>query len=347
MFARYGLGEGYAGWPEERKAALLTRELATARPLTPAEPDFSEDTNEALAVFRLARRAHDRVGPAAVDAYIASMTRGPSDVLAPLLLAHDAGCADRLDIVPLFETVKDLHEAPGVMERLFRNPAYARHLQRRGGEQPIMIGYSDSNKDGGYVTANWELQRAQRALAETCRRHGVSLLLFHGRGGSVGRGGGPTNRAILAQAPESVGGRFKLTEQGEAITNRYASRDLAERHLEQLVHAVLVTSAGRARPDPARVADWEAMMDALSPAAEQAYRSLVHGVARARALLPPNHTHRRDRLPQPGQPAGLAPVGGATRRPARDPLGLRLDPVSRGLARVVRAGERDPRLGRQ
>ncbi len=277
MCGRYGLGEGYPGWPEEQKATLLTRELSTARPLSPAEPDFSEDTNEVLAVFRTARRAHDRVGPAAVDAYIVSMTRGPSDVLAPLLLAHDAGCADRLDIVPLFETVRDLHEAPGVMERLFKNPAYARHLQRRGGEQPIMIGYSDSNKDGGYVSANWELQRAQRALAEACRRHGVSLLLFHGRGGSVGRGGGPTNRAILAQAPESVGGRFKLTEQGEAITNRYASRDLAERHLEQLVHAVLVTSAGRARPDPARVAGWEAMMDALSPAAEQAYRSFVHG----------------------------------------------------------------------
>ncbi len=277
MLGRYGLGDDYVDWPEERKAALLTRELGTTRPLSPAEPDFSEETNEALAAFRVARRAHDRLGPAAVDAFIVSMTRGPSDVLAPLLLAQDARCADRLDIVPLFETVKDLHEAPGVMERLFENPAYARHLQRRRGEQPVMIGYSDSNKDGGYVTANWELHRAQRALAEACRRHGVSLLLFHGRGGSVGRGGGPTNRAILAQAPESVGGRFKLTEQGEAITNRYSSRDLAERHLEQLVHAVLVTSGSRTRPAPARVAEWEGMMDALSPAAEQAYRSLVHG----------------------------------------------------------------------
>ena len=113
-----------------------------------------------------------------------------------------------------------------------------------------MIGYSDSNKDAGYVTANWELQRAQRTLADVCRDHGISLLLFHGRGGSVGRGGGPTNRAILAQPQESVAGRLRLTEQGEAITNRYASRDLAERHLEQLVHAVLVTSLSRERPEP-------------------------------------------------------------------------------------------------
>src|SRR5262249_35525740 len=144
-------------------------------------------------------------------------------------------------------------------------------------EQPIMIGYSDSNKDGGYVSANWELHRAQRALAEVCRSHGVSLLLFHGRGGSVGRGGGPTNRAILAQPSESVGARLKLTEQGEATTTRYSSRDLAERHLEQLVHAVLVTSGARQRPAPERIAGWEAMMDELSPGAEEAYRSLVHG----------------------------------------------------------------------
>ena len=346
MFARYGLAEGYASWPEEQKAALLTRELATTRPLSPAEPDFSEETNEALAAFRVARRAHDRLGPAAVDAFIVSMTQGPSDVLAPLLLAQDARCADGLDIVPLFETVQDLHEAPGVMARLFANPAYARHLAKRGGEQPIMIGYSDSNKDGGYVTANWELHRAQHALAQVCRGHGVSLLLFHGRGGSVGRGGGPTNRAILAQAPESVGGRFKLTEQGEAITNRYATRDLAERHLEQLVHAVLVTSASRVRPPAARVAEWEGMMDALSPAAEAAYRSLAPRLAFASALLPGHDPDRRDRLPEPGQPARLAPGRGPARGPAGDPVGLRVDAVPRRPSRLVRPGHRARHLGR-
>src|SRR4030042_1248984 len=135
------------------------------------------------------------------------MTRGPSDLLAVLLLARDAGVSDGLDVVPLFETVADLHAAPATLERLFKNPAYARHLAARGGAQTVMVGYSDSNKDGGYLTAHWGLHRAQRALAAACRKRGVTLTLFHGRGGTVGRGGGPTNRAVLAQPPESVGGR--------------------------------------------------------------------------------------------------------------------------------------------
>src|SRR6266581_988579 len=201
VFARYGLGEDYSQWPEERREELLTRELLNPRPLS-GRLDFSEATNETLEVFRLARRAHERLGPRATDTYIVSMTRGPSDVLAVLLMAKDAGVADR-------------HAAPCTMERLFANPAYARHLAARSRGQPVMIGYSDSNKDAGYLTANWELHLAQRALAATCRTHGITLTLFHGRGGSVGRGGGPTNRAILAQPSESVGGRLRLTEQGE------------------------------------------------------------------------------------------------------------------------------------
>jgi phosphoenolpyruvate carboxylase len=276
VFARYGLAGDYASLPEERKVELVGRELASPRPLAPAELDFSEETNETLLTFRVAKRAQVRLGPAAVGVYIVSMARGASDVLAALLLARDAGCADGLDIVPLFETVRDLHNAPTIMTTLFTSPAYAPHLARRDRGQPVMIGYSDSNKDAGYVTANWELQRAQRTLADVCRGHGVSLLLFHGRGGSVGRGGGPTNRAILAQPKDSVAGRLRLTEQGEAITNRYASRDLAERHLEQLVHAVLVTSLSRERPDPVREAQWHSLMTTVSAAAEASYRALVH-----------------------------------------------------------------------
>jgi phosphoenolpyruvate carboxylase len=277
VFARYGLANDYGAWSEPRKLDLLTRELLSPRPLTPAELDFSGETNEALLAFRVARRAHARVGPSAVDTYIVSMSQGPSDVLAPLLMAKDAGCADEFDVVPLFETVKDLHAAPAVMATLFANPAYAAHLARRARGQAVMIGYSDSNKDAGYVTASFELHRAQRALADVCGSHAVSLLLFHGRGGSVGRGGGPTSRAILAQPRESVAGRLRLTEQGEAITNRYASRDLAERHLEQLVHAVLVTSLSRERADPARDASWRSLMSEISTEAEKSYRALVHG----------------------------------------------------------------------
>jgi len=216
------------------------------------------------------------VGPAAIETYIVSMTRGPSDLLAVLLMARDAGVADGLDVVPLFETVADLHKAPATLERLFANPAYARHLDVRGRRQTVMIGYSDSNKDGGYLTANWELHLAQRAIASVCGRHRVGLTLFHGRGGSVGRGGGPTNRAILAQPPESVGGRLRLTEQGEAITNRYANPQLARRHIEQLVHAVLLTSGKRPIKSPSRGGVWEETLHELSPLAERAYRGLVY-----------------------------------------------------------------------
>src|SRR5262249_22460801 len=148
------------------------------RPLS-GRLDFSPETNETLELFRLVRRARERVGSEAIEAYVASMTQGPSDVLAVLLLAKDAGVDGALHVVPLFETVKDLHQAPRTMERLFANPAYRAHVERRGG-QPIMIGYSDSNKDGGYVSANWELHLAQRSLAAVCERQGVRLTLFHG-----------------------------------------------------------------------------------------------------------------------------------------------------------------------
>jgi phosphoenolpyruvate carboxylase len=276
VMARYGLATAFADREEAERERILTAEILAGRPFAPHRLDFSPETNETLDLFRLVRRAHERIGPSAVESYVVSMTRGPSDLLAVLLMARDAGVADRLDVVPLFETVADLQAAPVTVEKLFANPAYARHLEARGGAQMVMLGYSDSNKDAGYLTANWELHRAQRALAAVCRRHGVQLTLFHGRGGTVGRGGGPTNRAVLAQPPESVGGRLRLTEQGESITNRYTNPPLARRHLEQLVHAVLVASAKRPMATPSRGGAWEAAMNELSPLAERSYRGLVH-----------------------------------------------------------------------
>lgn len=276
VFEQYGIARVYAHWPEARKVELLTKEILNPRPLTPARLPFSEETNDTLELFRLIRRAHERVGRMAVQNYVISMTTGASDVLAVLLMAKDAGVDAMLDIVPLFETVADLHAAPEIMTLLFTNAAYQQHLAVRGHAQQIMIGYSDSNKDGGYLTANWELHLAQRALAATCEAHGVHLTLFHGRGGSIGRGGGPANRAILAQPPESVQGRIRLTEQGEAITDRYANRDLAHRHLEQIVHAVLLTSGKRPVHRPSRGGAWEEALRDLSPMAETSYRKLVH-----------------------------------------------------------------------
>ncbi len=311
VLGRYAAGTRYADAGDDERVALLTAEILAGRPFAPHRLDFSPATDETLDLFRLVRRAHERVGKASVESYVVSMTRGPSDLLAVLLMARDAGVSDRLDVVPLFETVADLHAAPATMERLFENPAYARHLAARGGVQTVMVGYSDSNKDGGYLTANWELHLAQRALAAACRKHGVTLTLFHGRGGTVGRGGGPTNRAILAQPPESVGGRLRLTEQGESVTNRYSNRALARRHLEQLVHAVLVAGGRRPVGTPSRGGAWEEAMSELSPLAERTYRQLVHETeALPRYLRAATPLDEIERLNIGSRPARRGPAAG-------------------------------------
>ena len=275
ILSRYGIAEGYRHLDEAGRQAVLTAELEAGRPLTSAHLDLSDETNETVEVFRLIRRARERIGPEAIRTYIVSMTRGPSDLLAVLLLARDAGVDAQLDVVPLFETVEDLHQARGTLERLFAHPVYGRHLDHRGRRQTVMVGYSDSNKQAGYLTAHWELHLAQREISALCRRNDVALTLFHGRGGTVGRGGGPVNRAVLAQPPESVGGRLRLTEQGETVTTRYANPRLAHRHLEQLAHAVIFTSGKRIVPSPSRGGAWEESMSALSPLAQRSYRDLV------------------------------------------------------------------------
>jgi phosphoenolpyruvate carboxylase len=214
------------------------------------------------------------------------MTTSVSHVLEVLLLAKDAGLFGKIDIAPLFETIEDLLRAPEVMKALFQSPIYRRHLAQRSNRQEIMIGYSDSNKDGGYLRSTWILYQAQKRLAETCSEHGVSLTLFHGRGGSIGRGGGPANRAILAQPPGSVQGRIKITEQGEVISARYSHRAVAQRHLEQLVNAVLLASCEKSQPqadgeerggNSSRPFEesWAGILEETSERAERKYRTLV------------------------------------------------------------------------
>jgi phosphoenolpyruvate carboxylase len=283
IFARYGDTDDYATLREDEKVALLTHELTLARPLTPAILDFEEDTNETLGLFRLVRQAYERMGHDAIDTYIISMTKDVSDVLGVLVMARDAGCADGLDVVPLLETVDDLYRAPEILEALLDCGPYREHLAKRDDHQQVMIGYSDSNKDSGYLTATWELQRAQRALVRVADRRGVKLTLFHGRGGSIGRGGGPANAAIRAQPPEAVRGRLKLTEQGEVIAARYRDERLAHRHLEQLIHAVLAT----ARPDrsPKTTQRTDQVLDELAGIARTAYRDLVYGAQETVAYL--------------------------------------------------------------
>ncbi len=272
IFQRYQLVNDYAKLPEEEKIRLLTQEIQSPRPLT-AQLDFSPETNESVALFRLIREARSRIDPEAIQTYIVSMTTSVSHILEVLLLAKDAGLFGKLDVAPLFETIQDLDQAGQVMTTLFENPIYREHLAQREDRQQIMIGYSDSNKDGGYLRANWMLYKAQKSLAQTCDAHGVKLWLFHGRGGSIGRGGGPANRAILAQPAESIRGRIKMTEQGEVISNRYGNPRIAHRHLEQVVNAVLLSS-GR-RPRLAREEEWAHVLEEVSRYAEEKYRSLV------------------------------------------------------------------------
>ncbi len=272
VFAKYHVCDPYESLAEEQRVELLSREIENRRPLT-AELDFSETTNEVVSLFRLVTAAHHHVGAAAIQSYVISMTESVSDVLEVLLLMSDAGLFGKLDIVPLFETVDDLKAAPAIMTALFENPIYQRHLNQRNHGQQIMIGYSDSNKDGGFVRANWMLFTAQRQLAETCKRFNVDLTLFHGRGGSIGRGGGPANRAILAQPPESIKGRIRITEQGEVVSSRYTHAEIARRHLQQLFHAVLCSSGSR--PEFADLDRWSETVEQLSLDAHRRYRDLV------------------------------------------------------------------------
>ncbi|MBC8171838.1 MAG: phosphoenolpyruvate carboxylase [Anaerolineae bacterium] len=274
MFSHYHLVDDYANLPELEKQRILTREIANPRPIFPIEPQFSEPTNRIIEMWRMMAKAHRQYGSEVIDSFIGSMSQEASDVLTMLLFAREVGIVDQLDLVPLFETVDDLKRAPGIMTALFNNPEYKQHLAIRGNRQQIMIGYSDSNKDGGYIASNWNLYEAQYALTQTCKEHQIMLELFHGRGGSIGRGGGPTNRSILAQPPDSMQGRIKITEQGEVIAYRYSNDEIARRHLHQVLHAALLATAAL---QPAEVKpEWREIMQTLSEHSFRAYRTFIY-----------------------------------------------------------------------
>jgi phosphoenolpyruvate carboxylase len=281
LLNRAGVAEGYLGMDEAGRQAVLLRELASPRLLAVPDAAYADETLSELAILREAAAAHLRFGAQALPNYVISKAASPSDVLEVALLLKEVGLfrpgADvlALDIVPLFETIADLQAAPAVMEALFSMPAYRRMLAGRGASQEVMLGYSDSNKDGGFLTSGWELYRAETALVEVFARHGLRLRLFHGRGGSVGRGGGPSYEAILAQPGGAVQGAIRITEQGEVIAAKYGNPELGLRNLEVLaaatLEATLLSTPGDA-PDPA----FPAAMQELSDAAFRAYRGLVY-----------------------------------------------------------------------
>ncbi len=275
-------GTNYLALGEAQKVALLAAELATPQPLASPHVSYSAETTAELEAVRAAREAQRRYGQAAVASYIVSKTAGASDLLEAAVLAKEGGLlrprerALDLDLVPLFETIADLRGCGPVMERLLALEPYRALLAARGGVQEVMLGYSDSNKDGGYLTSGWELYKAQVALIGACRRHGVRLRLFHGRGGTVGRGGGPSYEAILAQPGGAVDGQIRLTEQGEVIASKYANPEIGRHNLEVLAAATLEASLFREHDPGYHRADFVEAMEALSASAFAAYRALVY-----------------------------------------------------------------------
>lgn len=284
LLAWAGVHSDYTSLPEDERVALLAGELGTRRPLVGDRAQLSELARAELGVVAAAARAIENYGPAAVPNYVISMCRSVSDVLEAAILLKEAGLLDAsgpkaycpLGISPLFETIDDLYNGATILQSMLDLPLYRALVDARGGAQEVMLGYSDSNKDGGYLASSWAVYRAELALVEVARKTGIRLRLFHGRGGTVGRGGGPSYQAILAQPPGAVSGSLRLTEQGEVIAAKYAEPRMARRNLESLLAATLEST----------LLDVEGLGDAAEPAyavldevallAQRAYAELVH-----------------------------------------------------------------------
>ncbi|MCQ4312891.1 phosphoenolpyruvate carboxylase [Pseudomonas stutzeri] len=259
-----GIGH-YDQWNEQQRLDFLQRELSNRRPLLPPHFQPSAETAEVLATCRVVAQAPG----SSLGSYVISMAKGASDVLAVQLLLKESGLRRPMRVAPLFETLDDLNNAGPAIDRLLALPGYR---QRLHGPQEVMIGYSDSAKDAGTTAAAWAQYRAQESLVEICRDHDVELLLFHGRGGTVGRGGGPAHAAILSQPPGSVAGRFRTTEQGEMIRFKFGLPDIAEQNLNLYLAAVLEATL---LPPPMPEPDWRETMDQLAGKGVEAYRGVV------------------------------------------------------------------------
>jgi phosphoenolpyruvate carboxylase len=284
LLAWSGVHPDYCSLSEDERVNILADELSTRRPLVGDREQLSELARKELAIITAAARAVAIYGPPAVPNYIISMCRSVSDLLEAGILLKECGLLDAsgsepycpVGIVPLFETIDDLRRGASILEAALDLPVYRGIVRARGDSQEVMLGYSDSNKDGGYLTANWALYRAELDLVESARKTGIRLRLFHGRGGTVGRGGGPSYQAILAQPPGAVNGSLRLTEQGEVIAAKYAEPQMAQRNLETLLAATLEST----------LLDVEGLGDAAGPAyeildeladrAQRAYSELVH-----------------------------------------------------------------------
>ncbi|RDI21844.1 phosphoenolpyruvate carboxylase type 1 [Rhodococcus sp. AG1013] len=285
LLAWSGVHPDYRSLSEDERIALLSRELATRRPLSGPHAEFSELTTKELGILRAAAEAVERIGPDAIPNYIISMCDSVSDMLEAAILLAEVGLFDPdgddgpwcpVGIVPLFETIEDLRHGAATLTRTLEVPIYRALVANRGDSQEVMLGYSDSNKDGGYLAANWALYRAELELVQAARKTGIRLRLFHGRGGTVGRGGGPSYDAILAQPPGAVQGSLRITEQGEVIAAKYAEPRLARRNLEALVAATLESTLLDVEGLGDDAAPAYEILDELAELARVAYADLVH-----------------------------------------------------------------------
>ena len=272
--------QNYSSFTSEQKCEFLTAQLNDGNRVASSLDDLDAKT---LQTFSAIRELQDNFDPTVVETYIISMTKGPEDVLAAAYLAKEAGLIDlrkgvaRVDVAPLLETVAELRTAGEILERLLANPTYRKIVEMRGNIQEVMLGYSDSNKDAGIATSQWEIHQAQRKLRDVARKYGIKLRLFHGRGGSVGRGGGPTYDAIIALPWGTLDGQIKMTEQGEVISDKYSLPSLARENVELTLAAALeATVLNRAaRQSPEDLLKWNASMTAISEASFVRYRALV------------------------------------------------------------------------
>lgn len=287
LFAVAGVADDYLALDEPDRIAVLTDELSGQRPLLTPFAMYSDQTLGEVELLREAASAHSRFGARSIPHYVISQSESVSDVLEVAVLLKEVGLVrvspvdgtvfSALDIVPLFETIEDLREADSTLADLLAHPRYREIIASRSGWQEVMVGYSDSNKDGGYLTSQWELYRAQQALVAAANRADVRIRLFHGRGGTVGRGGGPAYQAILAQPPGSVHGALRITEQGEMVAAKYTQPTSARRNLETLVSATLEATCLEASKDSPDDAAFAAAMSTLSETAFVTYRQLIDG----------------------------------------------------------------------
>jgi phosphoenolpyruvate carboxylase len=283
LFERVGVD--YSELDEAGKRQALETELHNPRPLKSQTTQVSDDTERTISTFDAIRKAQNRYGQQIIESYVISMTETPSDVLTAAVLAKEAGLIDvtgdtaRIGLVPLVETIDDLRKSADLLDELLENDTYRKIVHLNGDNQQVMLGYSDSNKVGGITTSQWEIYKAQKVMRNVALKHGVRLSLFHGRGGTIGRGGGPTHAAILAQPFGTVDGTIKVTEQGEVISDKYGHPDIASRNLELTVASVLESSLlHRQSRKPKEILDaWTEAMESFSEGAYRAYRDLVEG----------------------------------------------------------------------